>query len=184
MVMGLKRQVLKRGWLNETINGITVEVLNFLNSQWHSREVCYWASENVELLRGKRILDVGSGHGFVPLYLKQLGLEITASEHGPFPLLALDLAIQRAKLPIPVLRKWVTPIMTDPYDVVILARVFWEPDEVNNNLAIIERVKSRGGVVVLTSERVTRGTHTRIKREDWAGEVYMAPNDVEVFVIR
>lgn len=176
-------QVLTRGWLVEEINGVEVEVLGFLNNQWHSRELCYWANDNLTLLQGKKILDIGSGHGYVPIYFKKLGLDITASEHAKFPQVALRASMRRSQVNFPIIKEWVTPEMTDTYDVVMCAKVFWGADEIYNNTAILERVRDRGGMAVMVSQRVTQGEHPFISKENFTFDRYPTKTGVDVMVL-
>ncbi|NJN88032.1 MAG: methyltransferase domain-containing protein [Leptolyngbyaceae cyanobacterium SL_7_1] len=119
-----------------------------------------------ELLKGKRILEIGCGIGLASLVIKQLGGDITASDYHP---LAHSFLIENARLNFlaPILfnsGNWNTINPTlGTFDLIIGSDVLYEHQHIQLLSAFIDRHSSDPVNVIIVDPG--RGSHRAFARE-------------------
>lgn len=133
-------------------NTLSVEDIPFWAVPWHAAvALCQFLCDNRQLVRGKRVLELGAGLGLCGIVARWLGAEVTLNDYQPDALeFALWNASQNGVRDVQtLLADWRRfPDMT-PFDVVIAADILYERHLHESLQKVLQKVTSASGRVFL-----------------------------------
>ncbi len=131
-----------------------------------------WVRDHAEALRGKRVLELGTGLGLCAMSAQELGAEVVQTDnHVP----ALRVAAENARrnglaVPTQLLADWREWDHDDLYDVILGSDVVYELPSQDLLLRIFRRNLRPGGWLALADPFRESGWEmaSRLSREGWA----------------
>lgn len=138
-----------------------------------------WTSILSRLLPSQgRVLDVGSGTGFVALAAARLGLQVTAADISSGMLQRLQAAADKERLSIEVVQGTADKPPLGPFDAVVARSVMWTLPDPEAALAAWRTAAPTGRLVILEGLWVWTGTPDAIRRRarDWLQHRYGVPH--------